>query len=229
MKIVLLPGMDGTGELFAAFVAALPETISAQVVRYPTDRFMSYADLEALVQSELPASEPFVLLAESFSTPLAIALATKNPPNLKALILCAGFASSPVRGLQRSMLSLLAPIVFRVPLSKPAIRSFLAGSDAPGNLIEAVYSAVRLARPAVLSSRLRAIVKCDVRSRLTQISGPILYLQACQDRLVGDGSAQEIFGLNPKVTLLKIDAPHLLLQRMPEHSAKLIAHFIEEI
>ena len=39
MKLVLLPGLDGTGELFASFVAALEGT-AAQVVRYPADRAM---------------------------------------------------------------------------------------------------------------------------------------------------------------------------------------------
>jgi hypothetical protein len=53
-------------------------------------------------------SEPFVLLAESFSTPVAIRVAAENPTNLKGLILCAGFATSPVSGLPRMLGWLLA-------------------------------------------------------------------------------------------------------------------------
>jgi hypothetical protein len=36
VALVLLPGMDGTGELFAPFVAALGKTTPVVVVSYPT-------------------------------------------------------------------------------------------------------------------------------------------------------------------------------------------------
>ena len=86
-KLVLLPGLDGTGRLFKDFIAALPPTLSAVAVAYPGDRCLPYADLAAIVQSNLPTPEPFVLVAESFSTPLAIACAAKQPLGLKGLVL----------------------------------------------------------------------------------------------------------------------------------------------
>ena len=70
LRFVLLPGMDGTGELFADFVDALPKSFETVRVRYPADRCLSYSELEELVQAA--CSEPFMLVAESFSTPLAI-------------------------------------------------------------------------------------------------------------------------------------------------------------
>ena len=70
--LVLLPGLDGAGELFADFVAALPEACTATVVAYPADKFLSYRDLRPFVSAAVPKSERFVLVAESFSTPLAI-------------------------------------------------------------------------------------------------------------------------------------------------------------
>ena len=70
LKLVLLPGMDGTGELFAGFAMALPEWIHPQVVRYPREH-LSLTDLLLTVRSALLKSEPFVILAESFSTPIA--------------------------------------------------------------------------------------------------------------------------------------------------------------
>ena len=65
--LVLLPGLDGTGELFGDFVAALPETYTATIVAYPTDRFLSYTDLRPLVSAVVPQSKRFVLVAESVS------------------------------------------------------------------------------------------------------------------------------------------------------------------
>jgi hypothetical protein len=82
VKLVLLTGMDGTGDLFEPLIKALPG-IEIQVIRYPLDRSLSYPELLSLVTSSLSGSEPFALLAESFSTPIAIQLAAKRPPNLK--------------------------------------------------------------------------------------------------------------------------------------------------
>src|ERR1035437_1949808 len=87
-RLVLLPGMDGTGELYANFIAALPHRFEMEIVRYPVDVSLSYSELLCFVQSTIKDSEPFVLIAESFSTPLTIQLATTNPPNLKGLVLC---------------------------------------------------------------------------------------------------------------------------------------------
>ena len=80
IKLVLLPGMDGTGELFDGFVESLHNKFSLQIVRYPTQRVLSYQELTSLLQSTIQASEPFVLVAESFSTPLAIQYGAASVP-----------------------------------------------------------------------------------------------------------------------------------------------------
>ena len=56
--LVLLPGMDGTGDLFAPFVNAVENRFLVQVVRYPTDRVLDYEGLFALVRSGLPTDTP---------------------------------------------------------------------------------------------------------------------------------------------------------------------------
>lgn len=98
LRLVLLPGMHGTGELYSEFMRRMPEPKHLEALYYPTDAILSYQQLLRIVQSFVPASDPYFLLAESFSTPLAIHLAATNPTNLKGLILCAGFASSPLIG-----------------------------------------------------------------------------------------------------------------------------------
>ena len=45
MRLLILPGMDGTDLLFDAFLAALPKWIDPTVVHYPSDRVMSYDEL----------------------------------------------------------------------------------------------------------------------------------------------------------------------------------------
>jgi hypothetical protein len=72
MKWILLPGFDGTGTLFAPFLRALPPGIEPVVVTYPADRNPSADELVGFVLKRLPESEPFVLIAESFSGPIAL-------------------------------------------------------------------------------------------------------------------------------------------------------------
>ena len=82
MTLVLLPGLDGTGDLFSNFVEALSPSLEAKIVRYPADRPLSYVDLFPIALNSIP-TKPFVLLGESFSTPLAVRLAATNPSSLK--------------------------------------------------------------------------------------------------------------------------------------------------
>jgi pimeloyl-[acyl-carrier protein] methyl ester esterase len=79
-RLVLLPGLDGTGELFAPFIDELGE-IRSQVIAYPADRAMNYAEHESCARSQLPMDEDFVLLGESFSGPVSIAIAAAPPAN----------------------------------------------------------------------------------------------------------------------------------------------------
>jgi pimeloyl-ACP methyl ester carboxylesterase len=228
-RLVLLPGMDGTGTLFADFEHALPNRFETEVVRYPSDKSLSYAELMNLVQAAAPVSEPFVILAESFSTPLVVQYAATHPPNLKGLVLCAGFVSSPMPGWRRFACSLLAPIAFRFPLSRLVARLFLIGRDAPHSLLTAVRSAISSPQPKVLSDRLRSILDCDVRDELAQITAPILYIRAQQDRLVHSPCLEEIRRIKPQVEVAKIAAPHLVLQREPKKAAAVVARFVQTL
>src|SRR5687768_1455482 len=107
MTLVLLPGMDGTGLLFADFVAALGAQVETQVLRYPPDEILGYAELEARVRAALPTDRPLVLLGESFSGPIAISIAATPPPNLRGLILCCTFARFPLPASIKALAKLL--------------------------------------------------------------------------------------------------------------------------
>src|SRR5579863_3225723 len=101
VKLILMPGMDGTGELFAPLLRALGTSVETSVVRYPPDEPLGYAELLPRVRAELPQSGPFVLLGESFSGPLAIMLAGEAPAGLRGVMLSASFATNPVRWFPR--------------------------------------------------------------------------------------------------------------------------------
>jgi pimeloyl-[acyl-carrier protein] methyl ester esterase len=221
--------MDGTGDLFAQLIAALPNTITTYVVRYPRDTILSPSQLEKLARSAFPSTIPFFLLAESFSTPIAIQCVTQNPSNLKGLILCAGFASTPVRGWKRALALLLGSMVFRLPVPEFVATRFLVGPDAQPSLLQSVRNAISSVNPKVLSSRLHTALTCDVRAELGQFTGPILYLQASNDRLIPRTHPEQIKRICPQTVVEVIPGPHLLLQREPERAAKAVEKFIQLI
>jgi pimeloyl-ACP methyl ester carboxylesterase len=224
--LVLLPGLDGTGNLFANFVSALTPNLDTRIVRYPTDRLLSYADLFSFVVDAVPQTQPFVLLAESFSTPLAVRLAATNPANLKGLVICAGFIRNPVQGWLRHMKTLVHPFFFRIPPPRFVIEHFLIGAHAPRELRDDVRRTLRSVSPEVVALRVQAVMACDASEPLVRVRVPTLYLQAEQDRLVRKSSFQEIQELKPDTVLISIAAPHFVLQREPRKAADLIVHFV---
>jgi len=95
VTIVLLPGMDGSGTLFADFVSTLGSSLEIIVVSYPKEIALGYDGLEEIVRAQLPLGKPFFLLGESFSGPIAISLAAEKPDGLLGLILSCTFAKNP--------------------------------------------------------------------------------------------------------------------------------------
>jgi pimeloyl-ACP methyl ester carboxylesterase len=221
--------MDGTGSLFKDFIAALPNGLETVTVRYPPDESLSYPELENFVRAACPISGPFVLLAESFSTPLAIRYAASNPGNFEGLVLCAGFATSPVSGWRRFLGSLLAPLMFRAPLPDLAAKLWLVGPDASPSLLAAVRSAVSSVQSRVLAARLRAVLRCDVRAELGRVAVPVLYIQAQQDRLVSASCLEELRRIKPQIAVTVLEGPHLLLQREPRRAAEVVAGFAQHL
>src|SRR5262245_22389675 len=96
LRLLLLPGLDGTGALFDPFVRALSAEIAPQIVRYPSDQPLGYDALEPMVAQHIPAREPYAILGESFSGPLALRLARRQEGDLVGVVLVATFVTNPV-------------------------------------------------------------------------------------------------------------------------------------
>jgi pimeloyl-[acyl-carrier protein] methyl ester esterase len=221
MRLVLLPGMHGTAHLFEPLIRALPENLEPEVVTYPTDEPLGYGELLARIQWP---TEPFVLLAESFSGPLAIRLAAQRPPHLKALILVATFAHTP-RVIPRFLTA--NPALTQIPIPNAVIRFALLGKLGSNRQLDELKKALRSVKPAVLSKRLREISCCDVRAHVSQISVPTLYIQATGDRLINANSALEMKTLKPEMQMIRIEGPHLILQTQPELASLAVNEFVQ--
>ena len=224
MRTLILPGLDGTGRLLGAFAGALPAELGADVVSYPVDRYLDYASLEALVHARVPSDRPYALIAESFSGPLAIALAAKVPP--VALVLVGSFAASPVGPVMSAIGRALAGATLAVPTPMFGVRQLLVGPDAPEDVLRAVHEVMHLVPGPILAGRLRALLQTDMSEALASSRAPLMYLAGSRDRLVWPRVGRAIRALRPDVEHATIDAPHLMLARAPDRAAELIAGFI---
>src|SRR3981081_958267 len=95
-RLLVLPGMDGTGQLLQPFVEAIGARARCTICAYPTHTALDYDQLTKLVEQSVPRNEPWVILAESFSGPIAVKIAAANPRGLKGVILCASFVKNPL-------------------------------------------------------------------------------------------------------------------------------------
>ncbi len=224
-RIVLLPGMHGTGALFRLLLEAFPRGIGASVLSYPPDRALGYPELLALVRRKVAGSPPFVLVAESFSGPIAIEFAAARPPNLRGLVLCATFARNPLPPSLQWLRAAAQAALFRVRPPAAVVRSLLLGRDAPPDLVEAVSEATRRVLPSVMAHRLRQVLDVDVESALPGIAVPVLYLAGSADRLVGLRGLKRIAARLPGLESVVLEGPHLLLQARPGEAAREIVRF----
>lgn len=224
MRLLLLPGMDGTGRLFQPLLAALPPEISAIVVSYPVDRPLGYDELLPLVEVAVPA-EPFVVMGESFSGPLALMLASRHPPGLKGVVLCASFVRFPLQVSERWR-DVVRPWMFRW---QPTwlLAWVLLGRRAWGPLGRALRQAVRSVSPDTFAARARAVARVDVTCELGSCHVPILYLRASDDMVVRPGNAALIAARRPDAEVVVLPGPHLLVQSAPHEVAAILTSWCE--
>lgn len=205
-------------------LGALPSSLRAVPVDYPTDAVLGYRELEERIAPHLP-SEPFALLGESFSGPLALRLAARGSPHLRAVILVASFIQSPV-AWPRMLHVLAREAFFRVPPPGFAIRHWMVGKDASPALVTSVREAIDMVEPKVIAARVREVLRVDAREALLAIRVPLLYLAGGRDRLVSPDLATSLQRLSPGMEVSVLDAPHLVLQRRPQEAVEVIARFL---
>ena len=226
LTLVLLPGMDGTGIFFEDFAAALQPEFKPVIVRYPNDPSLGYAELEAFARAALPHDESFLILGESFSGPIAISIAASNPPGLRGLILCVTFARNP-----HPLLPLVAAILKPLPARRvPRFiqRPNLFGRFNSPYLRAKLHNVRSLVSRKTLKSRLEAVASIDVSDKLRCVTVPTLYLHAKNDRVVSRASCDYIRKVRPDVEVAELDAPHLLLQTVPQDAKTAIRDFVND-
>jgi len=225
--LLLLPGIDGTGKFLGEFAKALRPSVEPVVVPYPSDRALGYDALEALVLAALPSGRSYILLAESFSGPLAVRIAARSPPGLLAVILCTTFAGNPFPWAR--WLRPLAALLPLKALPRWVRAPLMWGSASPRRAPAHADRAIAGVAPAVIRHRIAALLAVDESHALARIRVPALVLIARHDRVISRAATRRMVDGLPGARLAEIDGPHLLLQARPAECAAAVLEFMREV
>jgi hypothetical protein len=80
--------------------------------------------------------------------------------------------------------------------------------------------------PEILEFRWNLAIKTETRRQLAASKKPILFLAGNQDALLHEKHLADLTLMQPKMEVLRLDAPHALLQRNPREAAAYVDAFV---
>lgn len=217
--IYLLPGLDGTGDLFGPLLQALAAR-AARAISYPFEPEATWETLTRAALDQIDPSEPFVLFAESFSGPVAMRLLSEHGSRCVGYLACATFLSNPApRLLALSALPCVLRLVPRRPPAWAVRRLLLSRSATPALTRQVADTIARVPRRCV--RRRLALIRA-LEPAVAAFDHPVIYLRGTEDRLVGSRSQAEFAANVPGTRVETLAGPHLLAQERPEVVARLL-------
>jgi pimeloyl-ACP methyl ester carboxylesterase len=230
LLLILLPGLDGTGLLFEPLLTEMPVNARISIIRYPAIQAFSYSQLSNYVAHQLPRNQELVLLAESFSGPLAIELLKTTSLQIKGVIFCATFAQAPSSLLLTIAQFLPLALLFRLPIPSLAIRWYCLDKTAPQFLVMLCRKALTEVKPRILAQRIRELATVNATLALENLEKiPCCYLQATDDKLVPSHCLTPFQKAIPNLFVAPIKGPHFILQTRPKECAKILTKFISNL
>jgi len=219
------PGLHGTSVLYEPIREMLPSGVVAEFMDLPSTGKQDYDTLTAWMQKTLPTGKKRLLIAESFSGPLALRLAEKRASEVAGIVLAASFCNTPFNpGIT---LLPLRPL-FMVKPPRKALRHFLIGEDASEAELTALRAVVQSIPSSTLTRRVRAILELMEDDNPPLADLPMLILQAQNDNLIPWEAQRKLEACYPHADTHWIDSPHLLLQRCPGECLAHIRAFAKE-
>ncbi|WP_444897581.1 alpha/beta fold hydrolase [Microbulbifer sp. EKSA008] len=223
MKVLLLPGLDGTGTLFSGLSKALPKQWTTETIclsKLPGDSYLTQA--QSIAKSFL--NEKTHIIAESYSGRIAYELSLLAPEKILSITFIASFISSP------SLLSKaaqLAPIsLIDCPsLTKITLNFFGFNGKGSDILIDSTYNALLNTNRGKLKQRLHNIASISQPSQRLEI--PAVYIRPDRDRLVSKKAVIDISAIYINLNVIDIPGGHFIAQAHPNKVARIIMNFAE--
>jgi pimeloyl-ACP methyl ester carboxylesterase len=218
MKLILLPGMDGTGKLFEPMLSALPPLIEAEVITL-SSLYEDHIKAQADEVAKLIGDQEVVIFAESYSGLIAYELAQIDNLNIKHIVFAASFLSRPS---YLSKFGAIAPLfLLRLNLVPTFFLSwFLFGSCERNDLVQLFNQALELVTNSTLKARLKTIAALTEPKKSFKI--PCTYIQATKDKLVSQKSMKSFQKLCINLNTKLVNGGHFIAQSNPEKCVEVI-------
>jgi len=203
--LFLVPGIDGTGQLFYRQIPGLEQRFTVTPTRLRDD-----ADsMEALVAdlhtelTRVAGSRRVTLLGESFGGALTLSYALAHPDRVERLVVLNSFAHF---GSQRRLwlaYQLLRATPWRfMPVVRRLNARRMHSPQTEGEEIRRFHDLMRATTRRGYLSRMRILRSYDLRPRLPLVTAPVLYLAADRDTLVPSvEQARLMSALTPGATM----------------------------
>ena len=222
MRLVLLPGLNGSSTLFTPLIETLTG-IECWPLSLPALGPQDYSSLADALSRQL-GTTPFVLLGESFSGPLAYQLALRTPTGLRGVIFAASFLSRP-----NPAMALLAHLPIPRPLATlpSLLRVLCLGKTADEYILQRVQREIRRLDQRLLHARMKTLASLQAPRQPMEL--PCLHLWPQQDRLVAYSAAEGLAQVCRNIHQMRLDGPHFILQARPKACAGAITAFMQGI
>lgn len=227
LELIFFPGLDGTGLSYEPLKKELPDDTQVTLIKYPPDKPLLLPQLVDYAVDQIPKGKPLLILAESFSGPVAVSLLSSIQLNVRGIIFCSTFVKSP-----RPVLLSLAKYVpiswlFYFPVPDVIFYVFCGGKKLSESVISLFLKIKHIVKPNVIAQRVRMLGDIDVISKLAGLSIPCCYIQAIDDKIVPPRCVEQFQNVLVNLKIKKVKGPHFILQTKPKECAELIMAFIK--
>jgi pimeloyl-ACP methyl ester carboxylesterase len=185
--VVLVPGMDGTGQLFYSQVPRLARShrVGTYALRDVPSMDVLIADLARVIDTMAPVERRAIVIGESFGGALALSLALAQPDRVSALVVMNSFAYfAPQFRLHLAMYGLRAMPWGAMGLIRRLTAFRLHSPHTHRQELRRFLDLTRQSSRDGYIARLKVLTRYDVRDRLHDVRVPALFLAADRDHLV---------------------------------------------
>lgn len=219
MKIILLPGVDGTGRLFDELLTFMPDNVDCDVIALDELIGNSISEHAQQLAARYGGSEELLVVAESFSGRLAYELALLIPQQIKHLIFVASFISRPmyIAKFARYLPSL---VLKDRPLNRFILKRLGFANFCRNEQLDAVFNSLSIAKFSNLKWRLRQI--SNMRKVTRKLPVAVTYIRPTKEHLVGIDAVSHIEQKFQSFEMRVLDGGHFIAQCQPQQCAQII-------
>lgn len=198
-----------------------PPGFSCEVVTYD-ESFTKLDDFINVVNKRLSMKTKTILVAESFSGPIAAHIALRYREQVAGIVFAASFVTPPHPALL-DLVRIMPTSAFGV-MRAMLIKQFCVNGVRDKTVVEEASVIVNALESAMIKRRLMLLAGL-VKLPIVRIDIPVLSLRATQDRLITQTAKSSIATTFPNAISIDVEAPHFLLQTRPEECWRHIEKF----